>query len=537
MNYQTETLDKEVQDQLLARDRYISELNRTVLDLRSELKAKEGGIKERNWEKDLEGQEKLFLESKRENAELNDKLRDIEDLYRKSLKEWEEEKENMEILNHALEEEEEGLKGILEAKETEIIELSESIKTLQLAVERHTKFNSDLLSNTDKFNTEIQVLNANYHEANMKAVRVVEMQKTLDEYITLNYNLEMKNAKLSGYADSLARFTKVTEWASENLKNIEEYSKNREASLNNITEENFAKELIDLKLFFSDAMNNLQTIRVTMQNGTPKLNSEDKTSEDILRNRIIELENEYKKLLHLYKEVTSKEAAYLEEIDRLNQDMELISLDYKNNISKMKNQIDMMKDITEKFNSRVEDFKIENEKNQSELYATRSKLAHLTGKQDHFIKKRNEFKEYEESLKAENLELKNKLLAYTKDNRAPGKGSMAEELRVKKAMSQLQILRDELFRKDTDLVKKSRQMIKLENEIENQKNNVQKLHSKMKNIEAEIISKVSLDLEEKDRQIEILKEMLRCAHSDIKLKDSQLSSMKNTERMTSPKRK
>jgi hypothetical protein len=51
LNYQTETLDKEVQDQLLARDRHISELNRKILDLRSSMKAKESNKNEKTWKK------------------------------------------------------------------------------------------------------------------------------------------------------------------------------------------------------------------------------------------------------------------------------------------------------------------------------------------------------------------------------------------------------------------------------------------------------------------------------------------------------
>jgi chromosome segregation ATPase len=166
----------------------------------------------------------------------------------------------------------------------------------------------------------------------------------------------------------------------------------------------------------------------------------------------------------------------------------------------------------------------------------KSKLAHLAGKQEHFQKKRKEFQDIEEHLRAENLQLKQKFSHIDPARTALRKNTTAEEIRIKKAMSQLQILRDELFRKDTDLVKKAREMIKLEKEIESVKSVNQKMHGKMKAVEAEIIAKVSQDLEEKDRQIEILKEMLRCAHSDIKLKDMQINNMRG-DRMTSPKRK
>ena len=276
-----------------------------------------------------------------------------------------------------------------------------------------------------------------------------------------------------------------------------------------------------------------------MVKGTPKINQDDASStEELLRKRNTELEIELKQAISQLNDAKSSENVYLNQIDSLKSQIELSSLEYKNLIMKMKNQMDSIKDVTEKFNERIQNFKGENEKNLVELYSVKSKLSHLTANQDKYNEKRKEFKVLEEKLRSENTEMKNKIAAFTNERRqGNGKGSLSEELRIKKAMSQLQILRDELFRKDTDLVKKAREAIKLENEIESQKTNVQKLHSKMKSIEADIISKVSQDLEEKDRQIEILKEMLRCAHSDIKFKDSQINSLKNNERMTSPKRK
>ena len=539
LNYQTETLDKEVQDQLLARDRHISELNRKILDLRSSMKAKESNKNEKDLEKELEIQEKVQNQMKRENEDYKNKISDLERDFEGAIREWDEEKENLEIMNHALEDEEEGLKGSLEAKEIEIIELTQGMEILQSAVEKLTKLNSDLISNLDKSNAEIQILNTKFYDANIKASRAAELQSALEEYMELNRQLEIKNSKLMNYVDALAKFIKVSEWVGDNITKVEEEIKGQQEVLNNANETNIGKEILNLKFFLEDTWKNLSTIKSSMVKGTPKINQDDASStEELLRKRNTELEIELKQAISQLNDAKSSENVYLNQIDSLKSQIELSSLEYKNLIMKMKNQMDSIKDVTEKFNERIQNFKGENEKNLVELYSVKSKLSHLTANQDKYNEKRKEFKVLEEKLRSENTEMKNKIAAFTNERRqGNGKGSLSEELRIKKAMSQLQILRDELFRKDTDLVKKAREAIKLENEIESQKTNVQKLHSKMKSIEADIISKVSQDLEEKDRQIEILKEMLRCAHSDIKFKDSQINSLKNNERMTSPKRK
>jgi chromosome segregation ATPase len=426
---------------------------------------------------------------------------------------------------------------MLEAKEREILEMSEFIKVFQSAVQKLTNLNTDLLGNIEKLNTDAQLMNAKLHEANIKAARTSELQNALDEYMNLNYDLGVKNAKLMTYSDSLTRFIKVSDWVVENLLTVENHSKAREESLNKAQDSDIPKEMLETKLYISEIISSLFTIRTSLLNSVPKVSEEDKTTEGILRHRNIELEEELKKILKETNEVKSKEDSYIRTIESLKQNIELSSIEHSSTIRKMKSELDEIKSVMGAFNARMEDIKKQQESDLKELHTSRSKIVHLNSKQDHFMKKIKELKDNEASLKSENSELKNKIMNYAAGPRNGSQKSVAEDLKVKKAMSQLQILREELFRKDTDLVKKARESIKLEKDIEAQKSNVQRLHSKMKTIESEIISKVSMDLEEKDRQIEILKEMLRCAHSDIKFKDSQINSLKNSDRMTSPRRK
>lgn len=537
LNYKTETLDKEIQDQILARDRHISDLNRQILDLKSSSKSRDSArAGEKNLEKELDDQEKTIADLKKENSELSEKLSKYEDKFVKKLKKWEEEKENLEILNNALEEESEGLKGSIEAKEVEIGDLITAITTLQTAVDKYTKLNSELLGNVDKVNNEIKGLNTKLYEANIKAAKAAELERTIQDYINQNYEKEVKNSKLMMYPDVLSRYLKVTDWVLQNLVNVEDHAKLREETLSKVTEENIQKELLDIKIFISDIITNISTIRTSLKNSTPSISPEDRTTEDILRQKLIDLDKEFQQLSREVIQTKSQEQAYLDTIESLKLNQERASIDYQNSLSKMKSQIEILKDSNEKNNARVEKLVNENEKNLSEIYNLKSKIAHLNGKQEHFIKKRKEFQDLEEELRNEILQLKARTNKFDPNRNTLRKNTTAEEIRIKKAMSQLQILREELFRKDTDLVKKAREMISLEKEIEKEKSVNQKMHGKMKTIEAEIIAKVSQDLEEKDRQIEILKEMLRCAHSDIKLKDTQLNNVRG-DRMTSPKRK
>ena len=155
-------------------------------------------------------------------------------------------------MNHALEDEEEGLKGSLEAKEIEIIELTQGMEILQSAVEKLTKLNSDLISNLDKSNAEIQILNTKFYDANIKASRAAELQSALEEYMELNRQLEIKNSKLMNYVDALAKFIKVSEWVGDNITKVEEEIKGQQEVLNNANETNIGKEILNLKFFLED---------------------------------------------------------------------------------------------------------------------------------------------------------------------------------------------------------------------------------------------------------------------------------------------
>ena len=70
-------MDLELQEQLLARDKHISSLNKTILDLKTIIRAKEDSKKERNWAKDFAELEKEVTELKKSNKDLEEKNKDI----------------------------------------------------------------------------------------------------------------------------------------------------------------------------------------------------------------------------------------------------------------------------------------------------------------------------------------------------------------------------------------------------------------------------------------------------------------------------
>jgi chromosome segregation ATPase len=259
-----------------------------------------------------------------------------------------------------------------------------------------------------------------------------------------------------------------------------------------------------------------------------------------MRNQLKEMELEMEKNNNYVKGFKEKEAALQEQIKGITMMMEKHRLEYKNDINQANKTSDAYKDQIEKLNEKMKVLRKENEKLAVDLSNTKLKFNHANGKFEQISKRKKELQENEEEYKKNISELKEKLAGMIDLKKSSNRNSNTTEIKLKKVITQAQILRDEVFRKDSELVKAARERMKFEQEIDGLKGTHSKLNAKMKTIEAETIERISKELEEKERQIEILKEMLRAAHSEIKLKDSKITTLnrktEEVERMRSPKR-
>lgn len=90
----------------------------------------------------------------------------------------------------------------------------------------------------------------------------------------------------------------------------------------------------------------------------------------------------------------------------------------------------------------------------------------------------------------------------------------------------LQILKEEIFKKDTELVRKTKEIIKLEQDLIDLKESVQLIRLKAQIAEGDWFEKYKTILEDKDKELEILKGMLRGSYSELKLRESKVSLLR-----------
>lgn len=539
LSEKTESIDAEMQEQLLSRDRHISSLNKTILELKTVIRAREDSKKERNWAKEFAELEKELKDVKNSKKEDESRTKDLETEIESIITQYEDEKNDIIIMQETLKEENAELQTVINSKEKEIEDAYSDMNQINYIVETMTKLNNDLHSKLETKNSEMEKLNIESHENRMKARQADELEKTLQDYISQRLALEKKINSLLPHIENVSRYDSILEWAEKNLEILEDGISKQYESLKNVDPDNVEKAIIDINFFFQELANSITTIKHNLQKNKPK--AIDMVGiETTTRVQLKEMEIEMDKNNTYLKTFKDKEAALREQMKELTMVMEKHALEYKNNLSLSTKQSEAFKDQTDKLKERIESLRKENESLASELSSTKLKYNHINGKFDHLNKRKKDHQEKEDDYKKQISELKTKLSTMIDNKKSTNVSSSSAEIRLKKLVTQAQILRDEVFRKDSELIKAARERLKLEKEIEGQKVNNNKLQGRMKSIEAEIIEKISKELEEKDRQIEILKEMLRSAHSEIKIKDSKITTLNKktdeADRMRSPRR-
>lgn len=539
LSQQTESIDKELQEQLLSRDRHISSLNKTILELKTIIRSREDSRKDKNLAKEYFELEKELsdIQKNKKNDEI--RISDLENEINRMLREWDDEKDELVVFQETLKEEIEEYKGVISSRDAEIQELEGNMAQLQIIIENMNKLNHELHYKIEVKNREMEELNIKSHENYIKAKQADELERHIQEFMNERMNLEKKISSLLPYVENISRFNSILDWAEKNLEILEDGIKKQHESLSKVDADHIEKAILDVNFFFQELANSISTIKHNMQKNKPKIN-EAVNPESNLRNQLKELELELENNKNYVKSFKEKETALKEEIKDLTVLLEKNRVEYKNDITLINKQYEAFKEQQEKSKERIDTMRKENEKLMVDLNNAKLKLNHINGKFEQVNKRKKDLQENESELKKTISELKEKLSSLIDLKKSSSRSSNTSEIKLKKVITQAQILRDEVFRKDSELVKAARERMKLEQEIESHKNNSNKLHGRIKTIEAETIERISQELEEKDRQIEILKEMLRSAHSEIKLKDSKITSLNKktdeAERMRSPRR-
>ena len=536
---ETLPLDKAMQEQLLARDCLITSLNKTILELKTSIKSTQGNRIDKDMEKEFSQLEQEVNELKTFKKKSIEQLNDLQLKQDQERSKWVDEKDELALIQDTLKEEIEEYKSIINIKDSILNETSADLLKLQEVIISMNKLNSDMHSKLEEKNKELEDLTLKTQEFIVKAKQAEELEKRLDEYILKNLETERKFATMLGQVNQISRVNNIIEWAGKNIDILEENTKKQYEVVSKVSSAQNEKLFLDLGFYFKELVGSLETIKHNLIANKPKA-VEGLTGESNLRNLLKEKELELAKNTDYINLFKVKEAALEEKVNQIQMLMERNRIDYKNQINELEKLPSLFNDQMSKFALRKNEMQKEMESLAAQLGSCKIKISHLTGKFEQSHKRKKELQESEMELRKVAAELREKIRSMIEYRKDAGKVPASHELKIKKIVKQAQILRDEVFRKDSELVQMARERIRFQADVELQKQSYQKLANRMKNLEANVMEKVNEDLQEKDRQIQILKEMLRSAHSEIKIKDMKISGSpkrpEEFERFRSPRR-
>ncbi|CAG9315214.1 unnamed protein product [Blepharisma stoltei] len=484
-------IDAELRDQILVRDRQINEMNKTILALRASLKI-------------IKDSKKNELEITEQHKKLQKELSDLKQVqvdqeehcnqemaeHEKKENAWKEEKEYLISKQNEILEENEGLKTKLNMKEKELNEVKDDIKQLSVVVRQMSELNRELTGKVDKMIPDMENLQKLYAEAKIKADSVSVLEDEVKQYEEEARRKKEENENI---------FNNIEDYKKK-IKEIEENIKEKAQEIGGNSPE-IGGFLQSLRAGVAEIKHGLNKIRKNLKN--------DMIDEHSVKNVMATLEQELKAAKIQVKKAEAQENAYRTQIESLKDMMNKHQEMYAENIKLYSVKSDSIKKLTEQIKDKMEHMRNEAMKKEVESTKAIAKANTLTERIDVLQKRLKDSSAKEEELIEKIASLKSKL-QYLLNDRKSSEGQLTiRENRLKEAIAHLSTLREELFKRDTEIAKKNKVVLKLEKDIENLKAEIETTKDKMKNVEADTKKYSTKIIQDKDKAIEMLKTMIR----------------------------
>ena len=466
-------------DQLKVRDRYIEVLKAKVIDLCMDGKGVEH---ESNAAKDRAIQTLLT-----EKAEIIKQLQATEALVSANSEELEQlrkgvntDKENLELEVEGLMEESEKMKAELAARDSTLKNMKGDLAQLSKIVQEMTQLNGELNEKVQSMNTEMEKKNIDYYQAMTKAQHIDDTEKALSEQTGERLKLEERVQKLT---ESTNRLQELEELATEMRKLIGKLPGTEEENVVGAIkgliprfEGGFVRKPGDLAVL----KDKVKQLEMEMRGKNHEL-SRSTTNEASLRNRLASQLSEF--------ESWKKENSLT--VDRLTR-----------SIQTLKSGLD---DIAERAEKLSNDYT----KACGEAQKTATKVVNLQARAERAGEAAR--KATESDVKSQQMlkDAQQQLLQLKLSRTTQDSALTLREQKVRQETAKIKTLSDEIWKRDTQLLKKSAEIMKLEETIEMMKRTVHQQLTRNKLSAATDSVLINKVIEEKDKEIAALKAVLR----------------------------
>ena len=450
----------------------------------------------------------------REKEEVNREVTALTEQIKRVNDEWISQKEKLEEECGKVSAQKEPQRTEIELKSIEEEMVKDSILQISSKLNSMKEINSHVNQRIEKINTEIQEVSKRFYEQNIYSENLAEIKKKLVEEMEQCIETEKKSYKIDRKLEMIDAFF-------HNKDNELEILNDLEGKINHALEliPEFQKE---------DSARKLEVIIKSFEEPSQRLNRFDNNKVDITnstRIRYFQILNNIKirELLLNAKEkqdpLIDNQCKELQQ--RISNGNEIVN----EKLAYLQKQLEFYKTHCEILQSKSEITVKDLAKKVSTLSKVRKNYEENSEKLRESSSKISAVLNLTEQLESNVRELKD-IPTRLGDNTSNSITSDREK-KIMQLLLQLDALKQEVNIKDSEIVSRLRDKQRLDEKHDLLKLQLQKLNSKVKNIEAEILEKINVELESKDKQIEVLKEMLRGSSKELKVKDVVLLNYKS----------
>lgn len=523
---------KRLENEIFIRDRQIDALNERVISLDSKLREKgEDSHKPQNddliskLQSEIATLEKFRLDGDSKAQSLESKIANL-------TKELGEEVENYRILHEGEVQEHEKTKTRLELKDRQLSEGRGDMVRLAKTIEDLTRINSDLGEKIGKLNQEIEEVRTAAYHTNSKAQYADDLEK----------NQTALENRLKTLSEELAQALETAEICTNQKIALEKCISEQQIQVDFSTRS--LREVLEklqlLESRESEFKGQLQTLKTeltvtveALEEVKLQLNAHKSEGETALR----QAHEDNRRLRGALKDLEAAGKAKDRDFLRLSADLSAANarlLEREQAIAQIKKTLLETQETGKKRSLQTEidfaDLKTRFDTLRKELNSKEEALAKAHTEAALILTRHEEAKvrlqtlqETSNSAELQIRDLKGRVSALQRERTEAEKTLQTKETQLNHAIHKVKALEEELWDRDSEGMRKDSQIVKVSQQLEETKKALNVQSVKMRTLIAEKLAEANKQLEAKDTEIALLKEMLRSAQLQIKQKEGELA--------------
>lgn len=510
------------EEQLHDRDRRIESLNARVIAAEAKVKVSTKAAVRRLKDQISQLQLDLFnskaTQLKGEEA-VNQLMTEVADLKARA----EDEKESGALLSEALTEEVEGLKGQLEVRKGQTAEMKKDIMQLSKIIQDMVTLNAELNAKIDSINKETAALNTDYYTAVAKAEQTEQLEKELSEQIIASQRSEKLASRLADTLEKSHQGRLAIESASREVQSsLHQLGQSLTAlTASSNSDPSVAQVAAQVAEGLKDARHKLKAVTPQEPSKVPQVSQE--RDENSQQEQLFDLKNLVKEKDRQLAREQQEVNDLKNRISRFETQTEKAKADADDSAERNRKRLAVLLEQVTSFSERLDSYRDELVSKENEVQVSQTQALHLKDRLESTrlkLKDHTDRASYLERLMKEHRTSNARIQAERFEDE---KKNAAKERRMEKTMANYKSMQEELFHKDSEIMRKSKEAYVLAQQVADLQEKLKAFTAKNRSPSIKGSEEYVRRLEAKDREIELLKEMMRGAQLEVRQKDSMIA--------------